>query len=560
MSVASLRLLLWLKLTLSWRMYRSSKLRVLSFVLFGLMLIPLVFAAVGLHWVLGFAGPLMREPIARDVLAVIFLLWILAPLLGFQVNESYDLTKLFTYPLTQGQIFLGSVVGGLIDPPVLLAAPPLFALWLSLSTNIGDGIVNFLFLTLFLLQTISTTQAITVVLIGFLRSRRFRDITMVVFPIFGLAYYVGQQALVHQFSHLGFGNFGIFTAPAWRIVDFLPPGLAAAGMEASGKGDWLGALGDAFLLILLTAASMAIAAATLRRLFLGDVVVEATRPPAERQVSRAVAAPSFLPADIAALAGKEMSYLRRDPQYKAVLVQMVYSVVVIAIPFLMSGTSSSFIPSPGGLGRFPLLTDFRLIGVAAVLVLATSPLIFNIFGAEGAAVTVLFSFPTSRRRILIAKNVAHAIMLLALNVVGLLIASAITRLWSATPLVLTAVVITLPILLAAGNLVSIRLPHRMLVRGQRWQRGGASVGGDSSGCAYAFLYLIAYMITAVAVAPVALALILPMFSSTPAFWYVISLPSSAVYSVVLYVILLGVAEGWLMSREPEIAAAVIPPD
>jgi hypothetical protein len=159
-----------------------------------------------------------------------------------------------------------------------------------------------------------------------------------------------------------------------------------------------------------------------------------------------------------------------------------------------------------------------------------------------------------------AKNLAHSLTLLILNVVGLVVAASLIKLWSGLPLVLTGVVIALPILLAAGNLVSIRLPHRMLVRGQRWQRGGASIGGDSSGCAYAFLYGLAFLVTGIAVSPVLLALILPSFSSTPSLWYLIALPASAVYSVALYVILIGVAEGWLMSREPEIAAAVMPPD
>src|SRR5438105_3418937 len=136
MNTTAIRLMLWLKLTLSWRMHRSSKLRALSVVLFVVMLIPLIFVGIGIHWLMGYAPMGMREPIARDSFAVIYLLWIIAPLLGFQVNESYDLTKLFTYPVSYWQIFFGSVLGGLLDPPVLLAAPALIALWMSSSTGL----------------------------------------------------------------------------------------------------------------------------------------------------------------------------------------------------------------------------------------------------------------------------------------------------------------------------------------------------------------------------------------------------------------------------------------
>jgi hypothetical protein len=68
------------------------------------------------------------------------------------------------------------------------------------------------------------------------------------------------------------------------------------------------------------------------------------------------------------------------------------------------------------------------------------------------------------------------------------------------------------------------------------------------------------MVTGVAVAPVILAMLLPAFTETPFLWYAVALPLAAVYSIALYMILLGVAEGWLIAREPEIAAAVIPPD
>lgn len=560
MNLKALRLLLWLKVTLSWRMQRSSKLRVLSIVLFLVMLVPVSMLAYGLHWILGYASPSMREPIGRDALAVIYVMWIMAPLLGFQVNESYDLTKLFAYPLTYGQIFLGSVIGGLVDPPVLLAAPPLIALWLSSSTGVVALAVDALLIFVFLFQTIATSQAITILLIGFLRSRRFRDITIVVFPIVGLAYYVGQQALVRQFQFIRFTDLGIFDAPVWHVANYLPPGFAAAGIRAASNGDWGQALGAVAFLTLATALAMSIAAASLRRLFLGDVVAAETSPVkiTQRPSSRELpgAAPRWIPAEVATLVRKELSYLRRDPQYKAVLVQGIYMVVVIAVPFLLPGYSRS--PSLSG---FAFLGDIRLFAVAAALVMATSPLIFNVFGAEGAAVTVLFSFPTSRRRILVAKNVAHSITLLTLNLIGLAIAAAATGRWSALPTVFFGVVIALPVLLAAGNLVSIRLPHRMLVRGQRWQRGGAaSVGGDSSGCAYAFLYMLAMLVTGFAVAPIIAAVVLPSFSSSPLTWYLVAVPLACAYSAALYAILLGVAESWLLSREPEIAAAVMPPD
>ena len=140
-----------------------------------------------------------------------------------------------------------------------------------------------------------------------------------------------------------------------------------------------------------------------------------------------------------------------------------------------------------------MLGDWLLFAFSGTLLLALLPLLFNLWGGEGAAITVLFSFPTRRRALLLGKNIAHAAVLLALNVAGLTLVAALTGRWRLWPLALVWTSLAAPVLLAAGNLVSIRFPHRMLVRGQRWARGGvASAGGEGAGCAFAFLYLLAY--------------------------------------------------------------------
>jgi len=108
--------------------------------------------------------------------------------------------------------------------------------------------------------------------------------------------------------------------------------------------------------------------------------------------------------------------------------------------------------------------------------------------------------------------------------------------------------------------VSIRLPHRVLVRGQRWSRGGmaAASGGMGEGCGYLFLYLAAYLGAFVAVLPCVAAVLLPgRFGIAPA-WYALSLPLALAYALVLYRVLLGQAEAWLLAREPEIAGRIVP--
>ena len=116
---------------------------------------------------------------------------------------------------------------------------------------------------------------------------------------------------------------------------------------------------------------------------------------------------------------KEWTYFRREPQYKAMAVQTVYTLVLLS--------ASIALPSlrRGGWGLLP--GDGLLLGVSGVLLLSLLPLLFNIWAGEGAAITVLFSLPTPRRALLLGKNVAHGALLLGVCGVGLTAAAALER-------------------------------------------------------------------------------------------------------------------------------------
>lgn len=557
-----LRLMLWLKWTLTWRGYRRNRMKAVGAVLTLVVFLPLSLgAAFGLHWVAR-TIPDLAPALTRAALALVYLVWAVTPLLGFQLNESYDLTKLFTYPLSPRRIFFGSVLGSLLDLPVLLTLPTFVVLWSLFSPSPLGGLTNGVLLVLFLLHTLALGQAITLALIGFLRSRRFRDMTIILFPLFGLAYYIGQRVFFYQ---AGPGTFArLLHSPLWRVADWLPPGYAASGLSAASNGDWgivlmrLGALALACLLTFRAAATV------LQTLYLGDRGPSVARA-GQARVRTDAAAPSrpafsslllFLPADVAAVATKEFLYLGREPQYKAMAVQSLYTVVAIAVPLLLPATAHG-----AAVGALSALGDWLLFGFSATLLLSLMPLLFNLWGGEGAAITVLFSFPTRRRALLLGKNLAHGALLLILNVVGLFLVAALSGRWGALPLALFWTLLAAPLLLAAGNLVSIRFPHRMLVRGQRWSRGGVATAGDNSqGCAYAFLYLLAYGATFVALLPAAAAVLLPRLLGWPALWYALTLPLASFYAGALYWILLGQAETWLLAREPEIAARIVPAD
>ena len=161
--------------------------------------------------------PSQSYAVARDALAVIYLLWVMTPLLGFQLNESYDLTRLFVYPISPTRLFTGSLLGGLMDRPVLLLLPVLGVLLALFSPTPLAFVFSLLLLLLFLLHTLALGQALMLALIGFLRSRRFRDVTIVLFPLLGMGYYLGQRLLFQQMERGQLTIPSLLDAPGWRV-------------------------------------------------------------------------------------------------------------------------------------------------------------------------------------------------------------------------------------------------------------------------------------------------------------------------------------------------------
>jgi len=641
---SAFRLLLWLKWTLMWRGIGRDKMR-----LFGTIIIVVVFTPISgglafLCWIMSVHHPVLLPYIGLAALGLAYLIWLITPLLGFPLNESYDPTRLFAYPVSYRTIFLASAVAGCFDLPTLFVLPIFLALILAASTTPLVGVACVLLIALFLLQTIATAQAVMLALIGFLRSRRFRDITMVLLPLFGMAFYIAQQTAIRRMDLFVTGFRDMLQSPVWRVMRYFPPGWAVSGMMAARAGDYLHAL---FFLVLLglVCAMMAYAAAhAMRSLYLGErgpLVAPSPRTPSTASVfsrtpnppspfptgagganspgsfpeprasaiapaapvasraerasdtSRAerasefaggiprsgglseagqgvAAKPFLLPPALAAVIQKEWRYLWRDPQYKVAAINMLYTLVIFALAFILNPSWRYLTAMPGsGFGGAlggPLaaflrgLISFRIVGI---LLLASLPLVFNIFGGEGTSITILFSFPTPRRYLFIGKNLAHAAIVLALCVVGVLGGSYLTNTLSYAGIGLLEALVAIPILLAAGNLISIRFPHRMVVRGQRWNRSnqvalGGAGGGTGTGCGYAFVYLACFFATFVAVMPAVIGVAWPFVIDAGALWCAFGIGVSFLYSLLLYGAGLYMASTWILTREMAIIERLSP--
>ncbi|HEX5322511.1 MAG TPA: hypothetical protein VFW40_01910, partial [Capsulimonadaceae bacterium] len=552
-TTSAFRLLLWLKWTLMWRGMRRDRMRLLGIIVMLVFFVPLSLGLAYLCFRVCSDHPALTPYVAIMALGLAYVIWLVTPLLGFPLNESYDPTRLFVYPVSHNTIFLAVVVSGLFDLTTILVLPVFLALLVAASPNLVAGIANFVLIALFLLQTMATAQAVMLALIGFLRSRRFRDITMVLLPLFGMAFYILQQTAIHRMDLFVQGFHDIIKSPIWGVLHWLPPGWAQTGMMAARSGNY----GVAFFCLLLlggVCAVMAFAAAyALRQLYLGERGPMVRARPTPSQPLRGYAAPPAsggggstgitlttlsppgaggvaqaersagvgLPPALAAVIQKEWRYLWRDPAYKVAGINILYTLAIFGVMFYLN-PGLRFLAAPGPTGAASGSFDVFLRGlisfrIVAVILLSSLALVFNIFGGESAAVTVLFSFPTPRRYFFVGKNLTHAVVILALCIIGVLGGCYLTHSMPSAPLGILEAVVALPVVLAAGNLISIRFPHRMVVRGQRWGRsgqvtlGGAGTGAGA-GCGYAFIYSLCCLASFVAIMPAVLCAVWPILA------------------------------------------------
>src|SRR5438552_4182523 len=133
-----LRLLLWLKWKLLARTYRGSASAVFGAVIAILIFLP-ISLAIATGCVYGFRSlsPPLNEHLLRAVLLGVYLFWLVTPLLGYALSETYDISKLFHYPLTSRQLFTGAILGSILDFPVLLLLPTLLGVLIGFGRSVG---------------------------------------------------------------------------------------------------------------------------------------------------------------------------------------------------------------------------------------------------------------------------------------------------------------------------------------------------------------------------------------------------------------------------------------
>jgi ABC-2 type transport system permease protein len=462
-----------LRARLTWRQFMREPGQIVGLLGFLAIFAP-VAVGLGIASALGYlflSAPWPGEILAA-ALTLTWLIWILAPLLSYRLNEGLDMTRLMVFPLRRRDLMVANLAGTVFDLPSYLTLPIVAAIF------VGWYALPMLPLLLAALiiwyaQLMLTSQMVLHATGGLLRSRRFRDLTIVIFSLFGMScYFISQfvNYLTRELTAERIQSLSLLVYLQWT-----PPGAAARAIERGAAGDWAAALlwllyAGLWLVpitwawwrvtnLLLTGASLTWGAAAPARPAAATI---RTRP---FESPRRLALFNWIPLPIRQLARKELLQSWRVPQRRINMLQGLLMPLIFAIIWGVNPWASADAMA---------LTPWAFLALPGYALLAAWAVTDNMLGWEGPGLHALLLTPVSRRMLLAGKalglllQITGTIALLGLTL-GLVLQSwwVIPGWFAATGATLAGLVVTMPI--------SVRFAHPVNL--ESTSRRASSTGG-----------------------------------------------------------------------------------
>lgn len=401
-----------LRARLLWRQFTGEKGRIVTAIVVITVFAPMVFglaigSAIGY---LRLEAPWPAQ-LLGGILVMLWLVWGIAPIFLGSINSSIDVSRLLVYPVSRGNLALSILLGTFLDYPTFLIIP-LFAAVVVGWIGSAAWPVVLVGLPIAYIHMVIIGQIVMVGLGNILQSRRFRDLTIIVFSIGGASCYFFSQGvgrLVGEFVDPEAAE-AFFTT--WRPLDqlqWLPTGAVARAIERAAVGDggaaaiWLG-----YAVVLLVILGW-IWVVLLDRLMAGySFVVPGWRTakkesPSEHNKSRRLRL-GFVAEPLRSLLIKEWTLMWRIPQRRIGVIQSYLLPVIFSGIFLFGGEDlDSAQLFGGGNRRLPLL----LIGFAYLAILGFAG---NSFAWEGRGLSMMFLTPAARQAVIRAKTIVALIV------------------------------------------------------------------------------------------------------------------------------------------------------
>ncbi len=395
---------------------------------------------------------------------VLFVLWQVVPITIASFQEHFELGGLLRFPVAFSAFCLLHLVFGLVDASTIMGALCCLGVWIGIVVARPDLLPwAALALAGFAAFNILLVRAIAAWLDRWLAQRRTREIVGALFFVGLLSLQLLNPAFhTHMYAHLSAqsreeGRQAL--AIARQVQRWLPPGLAASGIERGGAAMPTPALEAILLLGLYAAGAGGVLGVRLHAEYRGENLGDApARKKAERQ-SRTWLIDGSGP--IGAVMEKELRVLLRA-------LPLIYSVVApLLLVFVLSDLFLKHGATPGHAPAMSLMVAL------AYGIVGFTQLLYNNLGPEGAGIQLLFLSPTPIRTVIFAKNLFHTLLFLV-DAVLICMLSSMRLGWPSIPaMAATAawLLFALPAHLTAGNLLSLHMPYRMNLGRMNRQRG-----------------------------------------------------------------------------------------
>jgi ABC-2 type transport system permease protein len=497
--------------------------------------LPLAFGGFLLLALVPRAEPGAGLVLVEVVFLALFCGWGLFPLLSFAGDASLDPSRLALLPLRPGQLVAGLSVAACVGVAPLCTLVALGGAVVGFAT-LGPGLVLVVAAVLvqFLLCIVGS-RALLTALSRQLRSRRARDLVIVVVGVTALAFNLALQVGARLAERLERSDLEALR-PLARAIGWLPPGLAARALVDAGQGR-------------LLAATAELAGAALAVVLLGFwwwrslEQVLTTAEPAARARPRTDAGlfprplRRLLPADQrGAVAAKELRYLARHPRLR--------------VAWLMSGLLGL------GLIVFVAVTDGLqhpwMVLASLVMAFLASQNSLNQFGFDGAAYWTHVAAGADPRGDLTGRNLASMLSGTLTTAVLALVLAAVTGGWLYVPVALCVGVGVLALSLGVADVVSVRFAYPLPDDASNlW-----AVQGTGQGCLVGLVQMLAFAAQGVLLLPLAALVVAGLVLWPPAL--VLACPAALVYGGWLWRVGVGLGSAWLDGHQPELLASLSP--
>jgi ABC-2 type transport system permease protein len=390
------------------------------------------------------------------ILWPIFLFWQFFPVVATAFTENFDTSNLLRFPLSYSSFALIRIVYGSLEPATMLSS-----MWL-LGVAIGVGMASprlFLWAALALLLLAAVNILLARMIFSWverwLAQRRTREILGVLFLLFIISFQL-IGPLMSRYGRRAHPNLQQLAERILPVQRFLPPGTAASAIASAADGDYAIASGTLGILGIYCAAIFWFLHLRLRAQFHGENLSEAPAL-AESSEERGIVKVGWkLPGvsgPVAAIFEKEIRYLSRSGPMLFTLIMPLFVLLIFRLTPSTRG-SGSFIRASSDMA-FP-------VGAAYALLILTN-MVYNNFGSEGAGVQMYFTAPVPIRSVMLAKNLAHSIIL-ALEMILVWIGASLMYKppsLGTTLATIAGILFALPVNLTVGNLLSISSPKKI---------------------------------------------------------------------------------------------------